>query len=56
MHKKYNILMKNMKRMMLFQNSNGFGLVHDMHLNRSIVVPLGYDDEDGDDDFFDEEE
>lgn len=59
MPNKQNILMKNMKRMMLFQNNSGLGLVHDMNLNRSVVVPMGYDDEaddDGDDDFFDEEE
>jgi len=49
MPKKLNSLMKNVRRMMLLQNSANFGLVQDMSWNRSYVMPLSYFD-DGDDD------
>lgn len=44
--------------MMLFQNNANFGLVQDISLNRSYIMPMSYfdggDDDDSDDDFEDE--
>jgi len=58
MPKKVNSLIKNVRRMILFQNSANYGLVQDMGLNRSYVMPMGYfddGDDDGDDDGFEDE-